>query len=79
MKRLIIIVLAGVIIGGLQVVRAEDSEDKGITKSAYLAKMKKRLEASGKQFDKAKLEASFDQKDANKDGVLTRAEIEAAK
>lgn len=72
MKRLVILILGILMIGGIQTVQAEG---KGISKAAYLAKMKKRMEATGQPFEQAKFEASFDKKDKNGDGMLTPEEV----
>ena len=51
--------------------------DKGesITKEAYMAKQQKMAEKKGEEFDQAAAEKKFKKMDANKDGVLTGAEI----
>ncbi len=80
------LILAVIVCVGVVVQAAEGEgkkKDKGggsdVTKEQYVASAKKRAEKKGKDFNQAKVEATFDKLDANKDGKLSADERPAPK
>jgi hypothetical protein len=50
-----------------------------LTKAEYIARRKAAAEKKGMEFDQKTLEAFFDKKDVNKDGILSSDEAAPAK
>jgi hypothetical protein len=79
MKKWIVLLVAMMMVAGVQAKEKGKGDADGMTKEKYVAAQQKRAEKAGKTFDAARAEKMFTAKDKNKDGVLSKDEMTPAK
>jgi hypothetical protein len=75
MKKWFILIVVIMVVAGVQAGEKKKGEGLGITKEKFIAKMQKRMESAGKEFNESKAVALFAKKDKNGDGVLSPDEM----
>lgn len=84
MKRLVYVMAIGLMLVAAQSFAekagpADTDSDGKVTKEEFFAARAKYAQQQGKSFDQAASEKMFNGRDADKDGVLTGAEVSAKK
>lgn len=79
MKKWMIIALLAAVAAGAQAVEKDADGDGKVTKKEYIAFFNARRIQKGKEVDAKAAARSFDKRDADQDGILTKEEEDAVK